>query len=131
MNIQKLNPIGYETKTEKGNTYKKSNIGATVGLVTMATVNAVPYIFKNNAKVQTINQFFTMAAGLKSFFPKASPKMVKGFTIAGIALDLVFGLVTGQWIDKKINAKRAAKADDAAETAKKNNDESEKINANA
>ncbi|MBR1460497.1 hypothetical protein IJ596_02540, partial [bacterium] len=36
MNIAKLNPIGYEVQTDKGNKYKRSNIWKSVAAATIA-----------------------------------------------------------------------------------------------
>ena len=43
MNISKLHPVGYEAKTEQGNTYKKSNIYKTIALSSATALNILPY----------------------------------------------------------------------------------------
>ncbi len=130
MNVAKLNPVGYQTTTEKGNPYKKSNIGATAGLATMALANAVPLISKSS-KAKLFGELFTLTEGLPSLF-KVAPKFVKPLKAVGLALDLAFGVVMGRYIDKSINKKRAAKADAQAEVLQamleaERNDETEKI----
>jgi len=113
MNVAKLNPVGYKSTTDKGNTYKKSNLGATAGLAAMALVDSVPYISKS-PKAQLFGQLCSMGEALPALF-KVAPKFVKPLKAVGIALDLAFGIIIGRSIDKSINKKRAAKADAQAE----------------
>lgn len=128
MNVAKLNPVGYKATTEKGNSYKKSNIGATAGLATMALANAVPLISKSS-KAKLFAELFTLTEGLPSLF-KVAPKFVKPLKAVGLALDLAFGIVMGRYIDKSINKKRAAKADAQAEAIQamaEKTDDTEKV----
>lgn len=124
MNISKLNPIGYETKTEKGNTYKKSNKAKTGFIAGVALLNTAPLLLKKNTTSRRIAEAFTSKEailGLAELFKiKISPKMIIPLTAAGIALDLVFGYCIGQSIDNSINNKRIAKADQLAETQNTN-----------
>jgi len=119
MNVQKLNIIGYEAKTDKGNTYKKTNLGTTLSVAAYTAIDTAAYLKKGNI----VSQMLSMGEGLLKFFPNATPKAAKGIRAIGIAIDLVFAYITGRWIDNSINKKRAAKADEAAEAAAKINTE--------
>lgn len=120
MNIQKLNPIGYQTQTKNGNDYKKSNSATTAMLVTAAAIDTAPHIFKNNKIIQTMKSFLSFedlfSETIPALFKKKAPaKMIKPLKAAGIAFDLWFAYSIGKWIDDKINAKRAQKADEKAQ----------------
>lgn len=111
MNIQKLNPIGYEAKTSKGNPYKKSNIGKYGTVAAFAAMDASPYIFKNSSTAKFIagGDWLTSLAGLLKI---KVPDKYKGIlTGLGIAIDLAIAYGFGNMIDESINRKRIAKAD--------------------
>lgn len=112
MNISKINPVGYETKTENGNTYKHSNIFKTAGLAGAAAINIAAETHKNNlflALMSSSSAFRTLEKEYKITVPKALQPVV---VAAGFLLDLTFGYVAGKWIDNAINKKRAQKADE-------------------
>ncbi|MCM1338130.1 MAG: hypothetical protein NC191_00480 [Muribaculaceae bacterium] len=117
MNIQKLNPFGYEAKTEKGNTYKKSNIGV-IGAAVMGASSVAAYSSKNK-----IVKAFTTASILDTIeelakckiSPKIKPVILGVCTIA----DIVGGFWLGAQLDKILNKQTAAKADAAAEAKAK------------
>lgn len=112
MNISRLNPIGYETKTEQGNTYKKSNIGTTSMLATFAAIDASSYIWKDNKVAKYLSSEQLLSKDLIQILKIKPTKTVKTLlSIAGIALDLSCGVWLGNIIDKKINKKRAEAAD--------------------
>ncbi len=116
MNISKINPIGYQTQTEQGNTYKKSNAGKAGMLVTAAAINASPYIFKNNPVAKLFSTKYLIKDLASSFNKKIPQKWEAPLAALGIGLDLVFFYLMGASIDKSINKKRAAKADETAQT---------------
>ncbi len=109
MNIAKLNPIGYQTKTEKGNTYKKSNLGTSIGLVGGVALTAAAETTKN-PKLEGL----TVKGLIKSIAPKAkileNQKAMKAITAASIVADGLFWAWTGNEADKIINKKRVEKA---------------------
>ncbi len=112
MKIQQLNPIGYQTKTDKGNTYKKSNLATTIGIVSAAAIDISPKIWKNNifARIlSTAND--TLFDLLKTFNKNISPKLKTPLNILGYAIDIGFAYGLGRYIDNIINSKRAQKAD--------------------
>ena len=116
MRIETLNPIGYQAKTEKGNTYQKSNIATSIGLVSAAAIDLSPKIWKNNivAKLlSTAND--TLFDLLKTFNKNISPKLKIPLNIFGYVIDIAFAYGIGRYIDNKINANRARKADLKAE----------------
>ncbi len=111
MNIQKLNPIGYEAKTENGNTYKRSNIGKFCSVAAFAAMDASPYIFKKSLTAKFIagGDWVTWLAEMCKI---KIPEKYKGFlTACGIAIDLAIAYCGGKMIDESINRKRIAKAD--------------------
>ena len=116
MRIETLNPIGYQAKTEKGNTYQKSNIATSIGLVSAAAIDLSPKIWKNNivAKLlSTAND--TLFDLLKTFNKNISPKLKTPLNIFGYVIDIAFAYGIGRYIDNKINTNRAQKADLKAE----------------
>lgn len=116
MNISKLNPVGYEAKTDKGNTYNKSNAAKTGMLVTAAAIDASPYIFKNNPVVKMFSTKYLIKDLASAFNKKIPQKWEAPLTALGIGLDLIFFYLMGASIDKSTNKKRAEKADKAAQT---------------
>ncbi len=115
MNISRLNPIGYEAKTEKGNTYKKSNAAKTGLLAGAVLINAATYAFPKNR----ISKMFTTGALVKEIAKmckKTGPvKFNTLLEVLGVAGDLVFWYISGAMWDKSINKQRAAKADELAQ----------------
>ena len=105
MNISKLNPIGYEAKTVKGNTYKKSNIAKTTALATGIGLTAL-----TNMSTNPIVKAFSTKALLKDLGVK-NPKLMTGLAIGAITLDIACYYLFGSWIDKYINSKREIEAD--------------------
>ena len=105
MNITKLNPIGYNSQTRDGKTYKKSNIGKSAALAGMAGVE----IFLSNSKY---GKQFRLEHVLKNDLNINIPKKYSTpLNIFGIALDLTCAYGIGAWIDKQINNNRIKKAD--------------------
>lgn len=111
MNISKINPIGYEAKTENGNTYKKSNLAKTALITTMAAIDASPYIFKNNKVAQILSSQEVFKSLAEIFKIKIPKKLQIPLAAAAVGFDLVFGYVFGKSIDNRINQKRMTKAD--------------------
>ena len=120
MQVSGINSVNFQAKTKNDNDYKKSYIGTASMIATAAAIDAAPHIFKNNKAVQTMKTLLScedlFTETLPSLFKKKVPaKMVKPLKAAGIAFDLWFGYSIGKWIDDKINAKRAQKADEKAQ----------------
>lgn len=105
MNISKLNPIGYEAKTAKGNTYKKSNIAKTTALATGIGLTAL-----TNMSTNPIVKAFSTKSLLKDIGVK-NPKIMAALVIGATIVDIVCYYLFGSWIDKYINSKRETKAD--------------------
>ena len=119
MNIQKLNPIGYEAKTEKGNTYKKSNAGKAGMLTAAAAINILPYAFPKN-KVASMFSCKALIYEMAEMFHKTIPaKWQTPAAVIGVLLDFVFLYGFGASIDNSINRKRSIEADKAADNAQK------------
>ena len=65
MKIQQLNPIGYQTKTDKGNTYKKSNLATTIGIVSAAAIDISPKIKEEDLKLPSnVNNELSQLIGI-------------------------------------------------------------------
>lgn len=111
MNISKINPLGYETKTEKGNTYKSSNAGKYCTVAAFAAMDASPYIFKKSQTAKFIaggNWIMSLTSMCKIKVPEKYKGILTGL---GIAIDLAIAYGCGKMIDDSINRKRIAKAD--------------------
>jgi len=115
MNISRINPIGYQAKTEKGNTYQKSNIGKTALIATAGLIDASPLLFKNNSFAQLFSTKEAIKGIADLFKVKIPPKMVTPLAVIGVAFDLAVGYCLGKGIDDFINVKRMERADKAAE----------------
>ena len=105
MNISRLNPIGYEAKTAKGNTYKKSNIGKSVFLTMGVASTVASHLSKNPLANSFSEKAFIQRLGVKN--PKMIALATAGLVVAGLAVDVLVGGL----FDKLINKKRAQKAD--------------------
>lgn len=105
MNISKLNPIGYESKTAKGNTYKKSNIGKTACLLGVAALDTSLTLSKNPALTPLRLSAIAKELGIQN------PKAKTALAVAGLAVDAILAYTLGFFIDTAINNKRAIKAD--------------------
>ena len=105
MNISKLNPIGYEAKTSKGNTYKKSNIGKSSFLALGVASTLGTHMSKNPLVNSLSETSLVKSLGIKN------PKLATAATVGLITVGLVADFIIGSLIDKGINKKRAAKAD--------------------
>ncbi len=125
MNIGKINAVNFTSKTETQNenksNYKKSHTGAITGLLLAGAMDAAPHMFPKNKiakgfKFLSSEQFLANDLA-KMFKMNVSPAMKKVLGAAGIAIDLYFGYEVGKWVDRKINKKRAAKAEAAQTTA--------------
>lgn len=115
MNISRLNPIGYESKTEQGNKYKKSNLGTSSMIAAFAAIDASGYIWKDNKVAKYLSSEQLLTKDLMQIFKIKPTKNVKTLlSIAGIAIDLSCGVWLGNIIDKKINKKRAEAVDKLA-----------------
>lgn len=118
MNVAKLNPIGYEAKTEKGNTYKKSNLYKTLGALSLGTTSVLAYTSKNQIvkSLTTASILDTIESLAKT---KVSPKL-KPFVLGLCAVvDIAGGAWLGSILDNYLSKNRAQKADAAAEEASK------------
>lgn len=110
MNISKLNPIGYETKTEKGNTYRKSNLGKSIGTIAMTT-GSIAAIKSNNLIVKSLSSS-ALIDTLEQLAKIKLPAKARPFALgACVVLDALGGLWLGHQVDKYINKKSAKKAD--------------------
>lgn len=119
MNISKLNPIGYNAKTEQGNTYKKSNIAKTVTLGTFIAIDASPYIYKNNIVAKVFSSQEVLKTFTELFKIKIPKKLQAPLTALSIGFDIICGYFIGKSIDNLIDQKRITKADAEANTIKK------------
>lgn len=118
MNITKINPIGYEVKTEKGNTYKKSNMAKSGMLAGAVALNVSSYIFKDN-KFASMFSCRTLFEEIVTSFNKTVPAKLKTpLAILGVVVDFVGCYLIGKSIDNSINRKRAIEADNAADSKK-------------
>lgn len=110
MQIQKLNPIGYQAKTEKGNTYKKSNMWTSAAVV-LSAIGDVPCI---------ISPKKAASLSLVGMMGDKIPERYRAAAIAAEAvLSIAIGIICGRFLDKNLSARRAAKADSAAAEADK------------
>lgn len=110
MNITKLNPIGYETKTEKGNTYRKSNLGKSIGTVAMASAS-IAAIKSNNLLVKSLSSV-ALIDTIEQLAKIKIPAKARPFALgACVVLDALGGLWMGNAVDKYINKRSAKKAD--------------------
>ena len=103
MNIQKLNPIGYEATTPDGKKYKKSNLGKTIvvaGSLAIDTFGANTKYLKQLTLVNCLRQDLGI---------NVPNKYAKAVNIGGTVLDALLWLGVGSWIDKKINDNRISK----------------------
>lgn len=111
MNVSKLNPIGYEAKTDKGNTYKKSNLATSGMLLGIAALDAAALANKggNVVKMLSCADLYNIVRG----FAKngINPKLKLPLNILGVGIDLAFAHFIGRAIDKSIDKKRIQKAD--------------------
>jgi hypothetical protein len=125
MQVSKINSVAFQARTDKGNEYKKSNVGKIALVTSMAALDALPYVSKikklsNVSILQKASQklsFLSMGEALKDFFPKVTGNKLKLMVAAGLLFDAVFAFTTGKIIDDAINKKRADKADVKAEAA--------------
>ena len=105
MNISKFNPIGYEAKTAKGNTYKKSNLWKTTSLATCAVVDTALTFSKSKLIQENNTVNIANKLGIKN------PKLVSLFTAGSLLLEVLTYYLLGAFLDKKVNKQRAEKAD--------------------
>jgi len=117
MNIQRINPLGYEAKTDKGNTYRKTNAMTTTFVVSGIISEAAPYIIKTKnplAKtlIETLSIGKSMPEIVETFAKMKLPSAAKaGIAILGTAIAIGTQYAFGRWIDNNTNKKRAEKAD--------------------
>lgn len=105
MEIKKLNPIGYTTKTPEGNEYKKSNIGKSSLLATTIALDSFICFSKHPiAKAMSIENF--LVNDLKMNLSKKSKFAIR---VAQFAIDASFGYYLGSLIDKSVNESRMKK----------------------
>lgn len=120
MNISKLNPLGYETTTDKGNKYKATNafmysmgVGSlafsTAPLLVKKPLSARIFL-RSLSEAQIIKDEILRFSKLK--FSKGQEKVLFG---ACIAFDFLLNLAFGRIFDNWINKSRAKKADKKAE----------------
>jgi hypothetical protein len=125
MQVSQINSVAFQARTDKGNEYKKSNVGKIALVTSMAALDALPYVGKikklsNVSILQKASQklsFLSMGEALKGFFPKVTGNKLKLMVAAGLLFDAVFAVTTGKIIDDTINKKRADKVDAKAEVA--------------
>ncbi|MBE7713461.1 MAG: hypothetical protein E7Z87_06940 [Cyanobacteria bacterium SIG26] len=112
MNVSKLNPIGYDAKTEKGNTYKRSNLATSAFVLGTAALDTAICTGK---KVPPIIKWFSFADifgdYVKPLKNNINPKWKLPINALGIAVDLFFAKWVGRGLDNYINKKRIEKAD--------------------
>lgn len=123
MNISAFNPFGYEAKTEKGNTYKKTNAW-TAGLIGASIVQeSLPYIIKKSKAKAIAKQFSVgqmMPEIIETFSKIKLPPKYRSHAVAyGITLLTIGDIVSGRVLDRTINKKRAAKADEISQNPQK------------
>ena len=109
MNIAKLNPVGYQSKTNNGNVYQKSNIAKTSALITGIGLSVLTHTSK-----KPILKAFSTKSLLQDIFKELNIKKTKinpVFLASAILLDIAGFFIIGSYIDKQINKKRAEKAD--------------------
>ena len=105
MEIKKLNPIGYTTKTPEGNEYKKSNIGKSSLLATSVALDSFICFSKHPiAKSLSFEKLF-----VNDLKMNVSKKTKIAIRIAQYALDASFGYYIGSLIDKAVNGSRIQK----------------------
>ena len=109
MQIQKLNPIGYNSKTEKGNVYKKSNMWTSTALA-VELLSDIPCLINPNKKSQ-----FSIVDQLDTLGVKIPQKYKKLVTTAGLIIGVGLAFVCGRYLDKLVNKNRISKADANAE----------------
>lgn len=109
MQIQKLNPIGYQAKTEKGNTYKKSNMW-TSAAIALSAIGDVPCIISPK-KASSLSIVGMIGDKIPEKYRSAA-------IVAEAILSLGIGIICGRALDKGLSKNRAAKADAAAEANK-------------
>lgn len=115
MEIQKLNPFGYQAKTENGNTYKKTNTATAAGLVTAAAIDTAGLIWKDNKLINTLSCNTALLDATKTIFKNLPKSLEKPLIALGILLDIGFAVGIGRFLDNRTNKVRAAKADHKAE----------------
>lgn len=107
MDISKINPLGYQVKTENGQTYKKSNI------CKYALTAGVACLYLPQVRKSSVGKFLVI--DLYEALHKSFPKLGKGWkypiNITDGIFNLVFGFAVGKWLDDKIDAKRLKKLD--------------------
>ena len=140
MNVQRLNPFGYTATTENGNQYKATN-RATVGLLAVTAAElALPVVAKRTIKDPAVRGILKEFSSVKIIQNSLEQMLGKKFSTkaamvvgaAAVAIDVVGGLLFGQWLDNRTNKKRAAKADALAqEQAAKVADDSANIDEEA
>ncbi|MBR1424018.1 hypothetical protein IJ579_00470 [bacterium] len=117
MNIAKFNPIGYESKTDKGNTYKKSNLFKSLAIVEAGTAMTAPKLIKNERALQIIQMFLPnpklIVEQLELMFGEKLPTKYKSVLIPAMWIfDIGGTILGGLFVDSRINKKRAKKADE-------------------
>lgn len=114
MKISQINPIGYDSKTQSGNTYKKSN--------TWKYLTAIPAAINVAAVIKPNNQYLksmTLTDNISFLFKKTvPPKYVTAVNILGAIVDTGLIYACAKYLDNSINKKRAEKADLAQKTTK-------------
>ena len=121
MNIAKLNPIGYEVQTDKGNKYKRSNIWKSVAAATIALD-----VFSMSASKKIKNPIakgIMDNLGSKSFLEtiedlfkiKTPTKYYKPILAAVFVLSSVVEYWAGIIMDNITSNKRRMKADGVAD----------------
>ncbi len=117
MNISKLNPIGYEATTEKGNKYKKSNTWTYVAIGSTLSTYTIPQFIKNPTYRAMTEEMLSHPKSLLDLFEKISAKSIpqkyEKSTLIGIgALIAILNIIGGRVLDNITNKKRVKKADE-------------------
>lgn len=115
MNITKLNPVGYEAKTEQGNKYQKSNLYKTIGALSLGTTSVLAYKSKNQI-IKSLTTTAIIDTIEESTKTKISPKLKPFVFGLCTVVDIAGGAWLGSLLDNYINKNRAAAADKNAQT---------------
>lgn len=111
MNVSKISPMGYEAKTEKGNTYRKSNTWTYVLTVPTIALEASAYLAPNSLWAKSL----ALGKGMSGYLSKVPNKLKLPVELLLSAAAIAMNFAVGRSIDKNSDKKRAEKADAAAQ----------------
>ena len=107
MEINQLNPLGYQVKADNGKTYTKSNI-CKYALTAGTACLYLPQIRKSSVGKFLVLDLYE---ALHKSFPKLGEGWRKPINAANGLFNLLFGFAVGKWLDDKISDNRAQKID--------------------